>query len=90
MSYTDKGVLSLSAGIPVPTTKLLRGQRIVFRSPKEQQEIVCKDKPRILQKYNVHVESDTSIMIKAHQVLDDLKSSTSNDYEAGISERQAM
>ena len=34
------------------------------------QEIVCKDKPRIPQKCNVCVESDTSIMIKTQQVSD--------------------
>ena len=34
------------------------------------QEIVCKHKPGIPQKCNARVESDTSIIIKAHQVLD--------------------
>ena len=33
-------------------------------------EIFCKDKPEIPQRHNVHVESDTSIMMKTHQVSD--------------------
>ena len=51
-------------------------------------EIVFKDKPEIPQKHNVCVESDTSIMIKTSGFR--CRSSTSNDYETGISERQAM
>jgi len=74
VSRTYKAVLSITTGHPSSNDEDPSGSK--NRSPESEgtsttkHEIVGKGKPGIPQKYNARVESDTSITIKAHQVLD--------------------